>query len=90
MLLFAFDQHRILIILCEISKVNFRKKSIEDIGMYLFLLDLMHLALFDNFQFIEIIDFFQLLIDHQLSNRLNPPLILRHTRNIIHDFLSLG
>lgn len=90
MLFFAFNQNGILVIFCEIGKVNFGKESVEDIRMHLFLLDLMHLALFDHFQLIEIIDFLQLLIDHQLSNGLHPALALRNSRNIIHRLLRLG
>jgi hypothetical protein len=49
MLFLTLDQDGILIILCEIGKVNFRKKPVENIRMYLLLLDLVHLALFDDF-----------------------------------------
>lgn len=49
MLFFALDKNGILWGFCEVSQVNFREELIENVRMYFFFFNLMHLALFNYF-----------------------------------------
>lgn len=50
----------------------------------------MELALLDHFQFIELLDFFEFLIDDQFSDGLHLRFILRKGRIVIHHFICFA
>lgn len=73
MLFFAFNKYTVLWIISEISELETREKSIEDIGMDFLLFDFMQLTLFNHLQtFLKIFNPVQFLIDDQLRDSLHP------------------